>query len=102
VPQIDPNSFSRTYLDHTIRNNSQPALPPNVPLNVHQQASPNNSNSGYSAAAIPVSQQGVNGVPAGASPRATTNGMTGGGNTNDIKTMEDDLRRMLKLNVLSN
>jgi hypothetical protein len=72
---------------------------------VHQQASPSNtstststSTSGYSS--LPVSHQQVHsGV--GASPRATT-GMAGGGDANDIKVMEDDLRRMLKLNVLSN
>lgn len=84
IPQIDPNSFSRTYLDNTIRN-SQPTLPPNLPVNVHQTNS-----------SIPVSQQGVQ--ASGASPRSAS----GGGTSNDIKTMEDDLRRMLKLNVLSN
>ena len=112
VPQIiDPNTFSRTYLDHTIRHNSQPALPPNVPVNVHQQHnSPSNSsntsntsNSGYPS--VPSTQHLHSGVPtSGASPRgATTNGMAsgGGGNANDVKTMEEDLRRMLKLNVLS-
>ena len=93
IPQIDPNSFSRNYLDNTIRH-SQPAFPPNLPVNVHQ-AAPSNVSSGYSSA--PVShQQGVQ--ASGASPRTAT----ASGSADDIKTMEDDLRRMLKLNVLSN
>ena len=39
APQIDPNSFSRSYLDYTIRNNSDPAPPP-VSVDVQPQASP--------------------------------------------------------------
>jgi hypothetical protein len=93
MPQIDPNSFSRNYLDNTIRT-SQPTIPPNLPVNVHQ-AAPSKVFSGHSLA--PVShQQGVQAT--GASPQVAT----GAGNADDIKTMEDDLRRMLKLNVLSN
>jgi hypothetical protein len=93
IPQIDPNSFSRNFLDNTIRT-SQPTIPPTLPVNVHQTSSYNPA-SGSSS--VPAShQQGVQ--ASGASPRTAT----GGGNTDDIKTMEDDLRRMLKLNVLTN
>ena len=95
IPQIDPNSFSRSYLDHTIRN-SQPTLSPNIPVNVHQ-ANNSCSNPAPAYSSAPVSQQGV--PASSASPRAAS---SGGGTSNDIKTMEDDLRRMLKLNVLSN
>lgn len=97
LPQIDPNSFSRNYLDTTIRN-SQPGLPPNLPVNVHQTQQPTPPS--YSSA--PGSQHGV--PASSAAPRTASSGSAGGGGgtSNDIKTMEDDLRRMLKLNVLSN
>ena len=91
MPRIDPDSFSRNYLDHTIRS-TQPVLPPNLPVNVNQTHS---SNAHAGNAPAPVSQNGVQ--AANASSRVST----GGGNTNGIKTMEDDLRRMLKLNVLN-
>ena len=83
LPQIDPNSFSRNYLDQQIRS-SQPASLPQLP-HTNGTNSTSNTTSGSS------SQQGV---PLGASPRT-------GGNSRDVKTMEDDLRRMLKLDVLS-
>lgn len=95
-PQIHPNSFSRTYLDQHIRA-SPPATMPNIPgMNVYPQRP-------YQPAAHPPpstssSQQGVpaSSAGSGASPRIGSNG------SKDLRSMEDDLRRMLKVNVLGN
>jgi len=83
-PQLDPDSFSRSYLNQHIRA-SQPATMPPLPLS-----------NGTNSASAPSSRDGA---PAtSASPRTGS----GSGSSQDIRTMEDDLRRMLKLNVLSN
>ncbi|KAK5166221.1 uncharacterized protein LTR77_008482 [Saxophila tyrrhenica] len=72
-PQLDPDSFSRNYLDQHIRA-SQPATMPPLPL-------PNGTSSSVPSAG--------HGVPAtGASPRTGS----GSGGQQDIRTMEDDLR----------
>jgi hypothetical protein len=89
LPQIDPDSFSRTYLDQTIRA-SQPATLPSIPLS-------NSTNSANLSSSHSASQRGI---PAnGSSPRT---GSVSGSASQDIRTMEDDLKRMLKINVLSN
>jgi len=84
APQIDPNSFSRNYLNEQIHSANPGFRPSNMPFT-----------NGSSGAAPP--QHHSNGLPiggtSGASPRA-------GSDTRDVRTMEDDLRRMLKLNVL--
>ena len=89
LPQIDPDSFSRTYLDQHIRA-SQPATLPQLP---YTNGTTNHSNptSGPSQSHSP--QRGLQ-AGSTASPR------TGGSASRDIRTMEDDLRR--KLNILSN
>ena len=102
-PQIDPNSFSRNYLDQQIRS-SQPGQMSHLP---HTNGTNTARTSSPSAPVPPNSfQHGVNyagppsssysGSASGATPR------TGSTNSRDITTMEDDLRRMLNLNVLSN
>lgn len=87
-PQIDPNSFSRNYLDEHIRASQSAALPPLAYTNGANSTASSNMASGK-----PATQNGRSGSEA--SPRT-------GGATNDVRTMEDDLRRMLNLNVLSN
>lgn len=88
-PQIDPNSFSRQYLDQQIRA-SPPATLPQLPL-------PNSNKASHTAPGPPSnpSQHGVL-----ASYGTGTTPSTGGSTRPDIKSMEDDLRR--KLNILSN
>jgi hypothetical protein len=78
----DPNTFSRSYLDHQIRS-SLPAQPPHGIISNGNNTTPAASFSGPSTSQN--SMQMSNG-PSG-SPR-------------DMKGMEDDLRRMLNLNVL--
>lgn len=87
LPQIDPNSFSRDYLDQQIRA-APPTSLPQLPLT---NGSSPISNPVSGSLSEPSSQHGVQ---AGASPRT-------GGTSRDVKTMEDDLRRMLKLNVMN-
>lgn len=93
-PQIDPNSFSRNYIDQQYRA-SQPTSFPQIQLSNGIVTNPNNTTSRPSSG-IP-SQHGVQASTSGsaASPRTS-------GSSHDITKMEDDLRRMLKLNVLSN
>ena len=93
-PQIDPDSFSRSYLDQHIRA-SQPVIMPNI------SGTNGSSQQPYRPTPPPPHpnghvQQGVPASGTGASPR------TGSAGARDIKSMEDDLRRMLKVNVLGN
>ncbi|KAK3710572.1 hypothetical protein LTR37_010199 [Vermiconidia calcicola] len=83
-PQIDPNSFSRNYLDQHIRASQPAALPPLAYTNGTASPSSNNMASGKPT------QNGIrsNRTGSGASPRT-------GGASNDVRTMEDDLRRAL-------
>jgi len=83
----DPNTFSRSYLDHQIRS-SLPAQPP--PGLISNNSS---SNSSASFSGPPLSQHSMP-MPNGASGSPRNSG------TRDMKGMEDDLRRMLNLNVL--
>ena len=97
-PQIEPNSFSRNYLDHQIQTN-RPATLPQLP---YSNGNAPNSNMNYtrpvsdSASQRGVVQPGDSGSGSGSSASPRT-----GGASHDIRTMEDDLRRMLNLNVLS-
>jgi hypothetical protein len=88
----DPNSFSRSYLDNQIRS-SFPAQPPSGLIsngngsNVTSSASFSGSSSNYSAPQHNMPVSGASGSPRNSGTR-------------DMKGMEDDLRRMLNLNVL--
>ena len=93
MPQIDPNSFSRDYLNQHIRNPHTTSLPD---LPIANGASSNPSAASLSGASVPSNPPIQRGVQAGgqassASPR------TGG--SHDIRSMEDNLRRILNLNV---
>jgi hypothetical protein len=83
----DPNSFSRSYLDQQIRS-SLPAQPPPGLI-----SNGNNTNSSASFSG-PTSSQHSMQMPNGTSGSPRNSG------TRDMKGMEDDLRRMLNLNVL--
>jgi len=75
------NAFARSYLDEQIRTSAPAEMPPFRPTSrdMHNSGAP-----------VPIpSQQGYPGQPISTAPR------TGG--SRDILTMEDDLRRMLKL-----
>lgn len=92
----DSNSFSRNYLDQHIRA-SPPATMPNV-LGMHAPYSQQPYQAPLTHSSTRHVQQGVpTTTGSGASPR--TGGSDG---ARDIKSMEDDLRRMLKVNVLGN
>lgn len=86
LPQIDPNSFSRNYLDRQIHDNRTPSLP-QLPIKSGSTSIPNRTSEHPSSPKPGASGGGT------ASPRTS-------GISRDIKTMEDDLRR--KLNILSN
>ncbi|TKA28994.1 hypothetical protein B0A50_03406 [Salinomyces thailandicus] len=88
----DANSFSRDYLNQHIRSNHTGSLP--QLSSVHGINADGFSNSMSGPSASPDVKHGVQAVgPVGdASPRTSGN--------KDIRSMEDDLRRMLKLNVL--
>lgn len=91
----DPNSFSRSYLDHQIR----ASLPNQPPPGLISNEKTNNSNP-----TMPPAQSG--GPPNSSSPSYgmpipnTSSGNTRDNGSRDVKGMEDDLRRMLKLDVL--
>ncbi|KAK4540932.1 hypothetical protein LTR36_008440 [Oleoguttula mirabilis] len=91
VPQIDSSSFSRSYLDQQIRS-AQHAPLPQFPFT--NGASSNGSSASFSGPSGSSTQQGVQ----AGYPGSTTSPRTSG--PRDIRSMEDDLRRMLKLNVL--
>lgn len=80
-PHLDSNDFSRRYLDEHIRSTY-------APPQSSQQAPPHTNGT-----LVSNPQPGA-GAGQGASPR------TGAGGSRDVKSMEDDLRRMLKLNVM--
>lgn len=84
----DPNTFSRSYLDHQIRS-SLPAQPP--PGLISNNGNITNSSASFSGP--PTSQNSMQ-MPNGASGSPRNSG------TRDMKGMEDDLRRMLNLNVM--
>lgn len=85
----DPNSFSRSYLDHQIRS----SLPTQPPSGLISNGNGNNAHSSTSSSGPTPPQKGMP-IPgaASSSPR--------NGGSRDVKGMEDDLRRMLKLDVL--
>ena len=86
----DPNTFSRSYLDNQIRS-SLPAQPPSGLIsngsNTTSSASLSRPSSNYSAPQHGMPVPGASGSPRNSGAR-------------DMKGMEDDLRRMLNLNVL--
>ncbi|KAK5134817.1 hypothetical protein LTR08_006049 [Meristemomyces frigidus] len=92
MPQIDPNSFSRDYLDQHIRA-SRPVSLPHFPFT---NGVPGNGNGNGNSASFSGSSA-QRGVQAGASGHSVAP-RTGG--AKDIRGMEDDLRKMLNLNVL--
>lgn len=77
--EINHNAFARSYLDEQIRASAPADMPAFRPV------------SGSGPVPIPIQQAYPNRPPSSTTPR------TGG--SRDIRTMEDDLRRMLKLNV---
>jgi len=88
-PPIDPQAFSRNFLDEHIRASQPPPLPPMPGMNgVHNRQ---NHPSAFSP------RHSAQGQGNDASPRTASN--NGG---RDLRAMEDDLRRMLKVNVLGN
>lgn len=92
LPQLDPNSFSRVYLDEHIRASQPAPLPPTPFANA---LSGNRSSAPFSGpSASSLSSASQHGVPVESA--ASTSPRTGG--SRDIRSMEDDLRRMLKLN----
>lgn len=89
---IDPNAFSRDYLNQHIKSGHTGSLP-HLPF--LSGSNGNVSSSSFSGSSGAQSSQ--HGVQAGgpvqdASPRSS--------GSKDIRSMEDDLRRMLKLNVM--
>lgn len=90
----DPNAFSRSYLDSQIRS-SLPAQPPsglisngnNAPSSASLSGPSFDSHATYSAPQHSMPVPGASGSPRNSGAR-------------DMKGMEDDLRRMLNLNVL--
>lgn len=105
----DHSAFARSYLNEQIRS-SGPAQMPELPWQsgpkpVHASSGtqmPNNPSSG--SVSIPV--QPVNaqhGVPASGTSASESGNSTprSGGGSRDIDAMNNDLRRMLKLNVVS-
>lgn len=82
----DPNSFSRSYLDHQVR----ASLPSQPPSGLISNGNHTNSSASFSGPPSQNSMQMPN--TASGSPRNS--------GTRDMKGMEDDLRRMLNLNVL--
>ena len=84
----DPNTFSRSYLDQQIRS-SLPAQPPSGLI-----SNGNNSNNSSAPFSGPSHSQHSMQMPNGTSGSPRNSG------TRDMKGMEDDLRRMLNLNVL--
>jgi hypothetical protein len=84
----DPNSFSRSYLDQQIRGSLSAQPPPGLISNC------NNTNSAASFSGPPPTSQNSMQMPNGTSGSPRNSG------TRDMKGMEDDLRRMLNLNVL--
>ena len=96
---VDSNSFSRNYLDQHIRA-SQPTTMPQFPHQntngFQQQPYQPHSQPYHDHAGHHPTQQGPPTSGTGASPRTGSNG------SRDLRSMEDDLRRMLKVNVLGN
>lgn len=89
---IDPNSFSRNYINQHIRASGSASLPQ---LLVTTGSTPNLSSSASVPSQHGVIQTGNGTTNSDASPR-------GSSSSRDLKGMEDDLRRMLNLDVLSN
>lgn len=79
---INHNAFARSYLDEQIRTSAPAEMPPFRPTSRDMHTS------GVGPVPVPV-QQGYSTQPSSTTPR------TGG--SRDILTMEEDLRRMLKL-----
>jgi len=87
----DPNAFSRSYLDSQIRS-SLPAQPPSGLISNGNNTTSSASLSGPSSSNYSAPQHSMPVPGASGSPRNS--------GTRDMKGMEDDLRRMLNLNVL--
>lgn len=87
----DPNAFSRSYLDHQVRASVPAQAPPGLISNGNNAPS-SSTYSGSSASPRPHQHSmPISGPPSG-SPRHS--------GSRDVQGMEDDLRRMLNLNVL--
>lgn len=85
---VDPHTFARSYLKEQIRT-SGPAEMPQLPWN---SGPPPVHNPGQGPVPIPVQPvHAQHGVPSSTTPRS-------GSGSKDIKGMEDDLRKMLKIN----
>lgn len=107
--EIDPNSFSRNFINEHIRASGSSASVPELPftntpnLNVPSSSSTFGGVSSSHQHGVIQNGNGSNTTTSGASPRSSDTG-TGGNSSSsrDIKGMEDDLRKMLNLKVLSN
>ncbi|KAM0719023.1 hypothetical protein Q7P37_004928 [Cladosporium fusiforme] len=93
--QADPNSFSRSYLDNQIRA-SIPNQPPPGLISNDRTNSNNMTTAPTHFSGPPASSSPQYGMPI---PNTTTGNPRNDG-SRDVKGMEDDLRRMLKLDVL--
>jgi hypothetical protein len=89
----DPNTFSRSYLDSQIRS-SLPAQPPSGLI------SNGNGNNATSSASLSGPSSSNYSAPQHSMPVPGASGSPRNSGTRDMKGMEDDLRRMLNLNVL--
>ena len=89
----DPNTFSRSYLDSQIRS-SLPAQPPSGLI------SNGNGNNATSSASLSGASSSDYSAPQHSMPVPGASGSPRNSGTRDMKGMEDDLRRMLNLNVL--
>ncbi|KXL50835.1 hypothetical protein M433DRAFT_416340 [Acidomyces richmondensis BFW] len=96
LPQLDPNTFSREYLHQQLRDHPSTGLLQSPLVNAASsrgvEAAPMSSSSFSGPSTV---QQGVMPDLSGSSsahPRS-------GGESRDIRSMEDGLRRMLNLNV---
>lgn len=85
--RADPNSFSRSYLDQQIRS----SLPTQPPSGLYSNGNNSSSSASFSR---PTSSEHSMQMPNAASGSPRNSG------TRDMKGMEDDLRRILNLNVL--
>lgn len=104
--QIDPNTFSRTYLDNTIRSSQQTISMPPMPL-PNGITHTNQSNPASSAARNPIPFPSATATShrSGSMPEpweANTNGTRDDGARDPhTRKLEDDLKKALNINALS-
>jgi hypothetical protein len=104
--QLDPTSFSRDYLDQQIRSHPSASLPQLPFMNGGGAGPPVGNSPGPSTASFSgpsggFSQQGVMAGGMGGRTNNTASDSPRTGGAKDISVMEEKLKNMLKLNVLS-